>query len=147
MGRKISPADMQVLLQGLREHVHRSLLADVRELICALQQRHLPEARRIAGQLPRDLALCDRLQAQYFISRIVSLLADENVFDRCDQLSAWLLFLERELESVAELTSVDRSDAALDSHCADLIFAPAEPNVGCDPVISVHAGQIAKEGI
>jgi len=36
MARKTSAADMELLLQALREHLHRSLFASVAELICAL---------------------------------------------------------------------------------------------------------------
>lgn len=147
MARKTSAADLRILRQGLREHLHRSLLAAVAELICALQQRDLPEARRIAAQLARDLRLCDSPPAQYFTSRIVSLLAHENVFDRCDQLSAWLLFLEREIESVAERTLADRVDLALDSHCRELDVASPEPRLGCDPARSLRPGRLGKEGI
>ncbi|GEM_PF-3528821 len=142
MARKISPADVQLLQEDLREHLHRSLLAAVGELICMLQQRHLPEARRIAAQMVRDLPLCDSPQAQYFISRIVWILADDKVFDRCDRLSAWLLFLEREIESLVELALADRVEAARESHCGEFDFTSREPNFGCDPVSSVHAGPI-----
>jgi len=150
MARKISPADVQALLEGLREHLHRSLLSAIRELICALQQRQLPEARRIAGQLARDLRLCDSVQAQYFISRIVSLLGRENVFDRCDQLSAGLLFLEREIESLTEAALADRLEPAPDSHygeVGELDFASAESNLAGYPVLSVRFSRIGKEGI
>jgi hypothetical protein len=147
MARKTSAADMELLLQALREHLHRSLFASVAELICALQERHLPEARRIAGQLTRDLRLCDSLQAQYFISRIVSLLADENVFDQCDQLSAWLLFLEREIECLAEVALADRIDPAPDAQGLHVEVASAEPNLEHDAVLSVRSSRIGKESI
>lgn len=146
MARKTNAADMEVLLQGFREHLHRSLLASVAKLICALQERRVPEARCIAGRLAQDLCVRDSFQAHYFIARIVSLLAHENVFDQCDQLSVWLLFLEREIESFPPVALADRIEPAPDAQrVVDL--ASSEPHLECDPVPSVRASRIGKEGI
>lgn len=101
MAQSISTEDLRGPLQEPKEHLLRSLVASVGKLICALQKRHLPEARRIAAELARDLCLCDCFRAQYWISRIISLLTDEHVFDRCDELSVWLLFVEQEVESLS----------------------------------------------
>jgi hypothetical protein len=119
MARNTTTEDLQFLIEGLQEYLHRSLCSSIAELIYALQERHLPEARRMAAELARDLCLCDSGRSRYFLSRILSLLSDEDVFSRCDELSAWLLFLEQEVARIHSLTQARHSASAATALMSD----------------------------
>lgn len=98
MAQTTTIEDSQEFHQRLKKHLHRTLSNNVRELIRALQERQVIQAQEIAGDLLQDLSLCDDHRLQYFLSQIISVISIEDVFDHCDELSAWLLFLEQEVE-------------------------------------------------
>lgn len=143
MARLVS-TDLRLLLQRLRGDLRPSLNSSVNELICELQERHVPEARRVAVQLARDLLLCHRFQAQYCIFRVIALLSEENVFDQCDELSAWLLFLEQEVESTDKIAQADGIDRVLDKRSLKTDIANSELGPDGDPVLYALTNRVGK---
>lgn len=100
MTHRATEQDLRASLEALREEIHDSLCSSVGELISALQGREIQAARQIAARLHDDLHLCQRDRAGYYLSQIVTLLTYEDIFLHCDELTAWLLTLERELDQV-----------------------------------------------
>ena len=98
MAQKATESVLQAFLEGLREEIHASLSSTTGELISALQAREVEHARQIAARLQQELNLCDSDRPSYFLAQIVTLLCYDNVFLHCDELTAWLLALEYELE-------------------------------------------------
>jgi hypothetical protein len=144
MARDTTPEYSQFLLQGLTEHLHRSLCSSIAELIYALQERQLAEARRIAAELAEDLCLCDSIRCSYFLSRILSLISVEDVFSRCDELSAWLLFLEQELQRIHALTQAQHTSSTV---AARLISeAPISARQANDRHIALRPALVGTKG-
>lgn len=100
MAEKISEFALQAFLEGLREDIYASLCSSTGELISALQEREVNKGRQIAARLNEGLHFCDSDRPRYFLAKIVTLMDCDDVFLHCDELSAWLLALERELDRV-----------------------------------------------
>src|SRR5690349_14191248 len=100
MAEQIDEFASQAFLQRPREEIHPSLRSSTGELISALQERDAEEARQIAARLHRDLHLCESDRPSYLLAHIITLLHYDDVFQHCDELSVWLLALERELHDV-----------------------------------------------
>src|SRR6185437_290659 len=98
MAQKATESAFQAFLEGLRGDIHASLCSSTGELISALQERDVENAREIAVRLQQELNLCDSDRPSYFLAQILTLLSYEDVFLHCDELSGWLLALEYELE-------------------------------------------------
>src|SRR5690348_9742538 len=98
MAHKATESVLQTFLEGLREEIHASLSSSTGELISALQAREVKHAWQIAARLQQELNLCDSDRPSYFLAQIVTLLYYDDVFLHCDELTAWLLALEDELQ-------------------------------------------------
>jgi hypothetical protein len=93
-------ANLKQFLEELRKDIHESLCSTTAHLISALQERELEKARGIALQLFRDLYLCNNDRPKSLLSQILFLLYSDNLFLRCDSLSAWLVELDCELQKL-----------------------------------------------
>jgi|SRR5690242_7057011 len=100
MTEQVTEIALQAFLQRPSEEIHLSLCSTTGELISALQERKVEEARQIAGRLHQDLNLSESDGPSYFLAHIITLLYCDDVFLHCDELSVWLLALERELHRV-----------------------------------------------
>jgi hypothetical protein len=98
MARKATESFLSAFLEGLREETHGSLCSITGQLVSALQERDVENARQTAARLQQELNLCDSDRATYFLAQVVTLLNYDDLFLHCDELSAWLLALEHELQ-------------------------------------------------
>src|SRR6185437_1281226 len=98
MAQKATESAFQAFLEGLRGDIHASLCSSTGELISALQERDVENARGIAVRLQQELNLCDSDRPSYFLAQILTLLYYDDVFLHCDEVSVWLLALESELQ-------------------------------------------------
>ena len=124
MAHRAPESVLQDFLEGLREEIRASLCSSTGELISALQKRDIDNARQIAVRLRQELNLCDSHHPSYFLAQIVALLQYEDVFLHCDELSVWLLALERELQLLRISSRPGSVPSALVSNFEDGCTAP-----------------------
>lgn len=127
MGQKARNDEIEEILLGLPRQTHDRIQSKAGRLIDALQARAIFDARKIATELTKDLALFGTSEAQSTLSEVSDLLQSEAVFSNCDRLSYLLLDLEQKLNDLRSPASKFRVQSSLNSQKTHV---PVDPNYG-----------------
>lgn len=97
MGQKARSDEIEKILLDLTGQTHDRIQSKPGRLIDALQARAIFDARKIATELTKDLALFGPSEAQSKLSEVSDLRQSEALFTNLDRLSYLLQDLEQKL--------------------------------------------------